>query len=197
MSKTSHKFNFTTDWFTGNISSWNTWLAPFRNNKTMMLEIGSFQGRSAIWSLQNILTHPESLIYCCDTFEGSREHNDNERHDLFNIFQNNIQPFSDKVIILKGYSSECLKAQDFSEKHREFFDIIYIDGDHRSRSVLEDAILAFPLLKSGGIMIFDDYMWKDIKSIDSPHIGINAFIQCYADDIEILEKSYQVYLRKK
>jgi predicted O-methyltransferase YrrM len=77
------------------------------------------------------------------------------------------------------------------------YDIIYIDGDHHSHSVLEDAILSWPLLKKGGIMIFDDYMWNDIKSIDSPHIGINSFITCYRGMLDILHVGYQVFIRKK
>jgi hypothetical protein len=34
------------------------------------------------------------------------------------------------------------------------------DGSHRARDVLEDAVLSWPLLKVGGIMLFDDYLWQ-------------------------------------
>ena len=37
------------------------------------------------------------------------------------------------------------------------FDLIYIDASHYAPDVLSDAVLAFKLLKPGGILIFDDY----------------------------------------
>ncbi|MCM8831198.1 MAG: class I SAM-dependent methyltransferase [Candidatus Omnitrophica bacterium] len=33
-------------------------------------------------------------------------------------------------------------------------------GNHNAPSVLMDAVLCWPLLKNGGILIFDDYLWK-------------------------------------
>lgn len=41
------------------------------------------------------------------------------------------------------------------------FDFIYVDGLHLSQDVLYDALLSFDLLKVGGILIFDDYLWFD------------------------------------
>ena len=40
------------------------------------------------------------------------------------------------------------------------FDLIYIDGSHTAADVLTDAVLAFQLLRVGGVMIFDDYLWS-------------------------------------
>lgn len=39
----------------------------------------------------------------------------------------------------------------------ELFDWIYLDGRHDFQGVLEDFRAAWPLLKPGGIMVFDDY----------------------------------------
>jgi len=38
-----------------------------------------------------------------------------------------------------------------------FYDWIYIDGRHDYDGVLQDFYFAWPLLKQGGVMIFDDY----------------------------------------
>ena len=41
------------------------------------------------------------------------------------------------------------------------FDVVYIDGSHQAPAVLaDDAVMAFHLLRSGGLMIFDDYIWS-------------------------------------
>jgi len=38
----------------------------------------------------------------------------------------------------------------------EHFDFIYIDGAHEAKFVIQDAVLALPLLKPGGYILFDD-----------------------------------------
>jgi predicted O-methyltransferase YrrM len=115
---------------------------------------------------------------------------------MFEIFQHNIRNHADKITILRGTSREQLKLDNFTAKHSEFFDIIYIDGDHTSASVLEDAILAWPLLKRGGTLIFDDFYWGDISSIDACYLGINFFLSAYEKAIRVVEKGYQVCLIK-
>lgn len=190
-------YNFTTDWFSINIDNWTRWLGHLKGKPVNMLEIGSFQGRSAIWSLENILTHDDSKIYCCDTFEGGVEHTEEHTNQMFDIFKNNVSRFGDKVVVLKGKSGDCLKANNFGIDKKEFFDVIYIDGDHRSHGALEDAILAFPLLKKDGIMIFDDYMGGDIHSIQCCKIGIDAFMICYQPYVDVVQIGYQLCIKKR
>ena len=63
------KYNFTTDWFTTHIRLWKKVLADFKNKPNIhYLEIGVFEGRSLIWMLENILTHPTSKATALDIF---------------------------------------------------------------------------------------------------------------------------------
>jgi len=41
----------------------------------------------------------------------------------------------------------------------DHFDYISIDGSHEAADVLSDAVLSWPLLKTGGLICFDDYEW--------------------------------------
>ena len=68
---------FTEDWFTNNIPTWNKVLGNLRNKPVKFLEIGSFEGRSATWALENILTHKDSQLYCIDhwLYEGDKNKN--------------------------------------------------------------------------------------------------------------------------
>ena len=191
-----YKYIFTVDWFSNNIPIWNEFLKDYKNKQNLnFLEIGSFQGRSTVWLLENILTDPSSKITCIDTFEGSAEHIDNFKDDiknLFDIFKHNIFKFKNKVNIIKDKSQQALKQIN------EQYDFIYIDGDHKASSVLEDAIFSFPLIKPGGIIIFDDYLWFGMKLlIDNPKPAIDAFLEIYGDKINILYKGYQVIIQKK
>ncbi len=69
--------------------------------------------------------------------------------------------------------------------------------------MLSEAVLAFKLLKSGGILIFDDYGWSDplFKGghvNNTPKPPIDAFINIYFDKITMIVGAplYQMYLRK-
>ena len=189
------KYIFTVDWFSHNIPSWDIYLNNFKNKPNLnFLEIGSFQGRSTVWLLENILTDENSSITCIDTFEGSIEHHiysKNELINLFDIFVHNVSTFKNKINIIRGKSQEVLKLLN------ESYDFIYIDGDHTAVSVIEDAILSFSLLKKGGIMIFDDYEWLVMNNyIDNPKPAIDAFLEIYANKITLLYKDYQVIIKK-
>lgn len=190
-----NNYIFSVDWFSYNIPIWTHYLDELKDKPNLrFLEIGSFQGRSTIWLLENILTNDTSTITCIDTFEGSIEHTilfENDIKNLFDIFSHNISKYKNKVNIIKDKSQTALKLID------EQYDFIYIDGDHKASYVIEDAILSFSLLKKGGIMIFDDYLWFGMKKyIDNPKLAIDAFLEIYADKITVLYKDYQVIIEK-
>jgi hypothetical protein len=61
-----------------------------------------------------------------------------------------------------------------------------------------DAVSSWLLLKSLGIIIFDDYAWEPEKTpLERPQIAIDIFLQAFKTRIEVLHKSYQVIIRKK
>lgn len=194
MENKNEQYIFTEDWFNFNIPTWEIGLQKFKGREgTRALEIGSFQGRSAVWMLENILTHQNSSITCVDTFEGSVEHATTQVDKMYDIFMHNVGRFGDKVTVMKGKSHHVLRRF----KAEEMFDIIYIDGDHHTAAVLEDAVLAFRLLKKGGIMIFDDYEWKpEMPILETPKLGIHAFCNVYADKISLIYKGYQIMIEK-
>ena len=101
----------------------------------------------------------------------------------------------DKVKIHQGLSSNILK----NTFKNEFFDFAYVDGSHTAYDVLEDAVLLHKLIKPGGVIIFDDYLWQDPNNTsitNSPKLAIDCFINVYQDFYDILTKGYQVSLIK-
>ena len=62
--------NFTTNWATHNFQTWNTLLSDRRDESLNVLEIGSWEGRSALFFLNYF---PHCHLTCIDTFEGSSE----------------------------------------------------------------------------------------------------------------------------
>ena len=183
-------YNFTQDWFSNNINNWNYLLSHLAGKTGVKaLEIGSYEGRSACWLLENILNGPGSSLDCVDPyiFEGSEQ--------VVARFRYNTQRFGNRIQlhVMQSMSWALLPSS------REMkFDFIYLDGHHDAIAVLQDAVLLFDLLKEGGIMIFDDYLWKKKDSPTRPlKIVIDGFITIYAERIDLLHKDYQVAIRRK
>lgn len=144
---------FSENWFEVNIPHWERWLADFRGKPGLRaLEIGSFEGRSAHWLCKHILTAQDSRIDCCDLFANDPVYGDYHRR-----FRNNTAEFGDKIVEHAGYSFDTLRRIDGD------FDIVYIDGWHSAFGAMADGVMAWPLLKVGGVMIFDDYFWVPPK----------------------------------
>ena len=148
-----------------------------------MLEVGSFEGRSAIWTLQNILTDDQSTITCIDIWN---------RSEIEKRFDSNILKTdqSNKVIKIKSASYKALRQLPLFQ-----YDFIYIDGSHEGYNVLEDAVLCFRLLKQNGILIFDDYLWEG-KATIYPKPAIDAFLQMYQRHIKVLHCDWQIICQK-
>ena len=183
-------YKFTSDWFSNNIDLWKRELSKYSNRPTLFLEVGTYEGRSALWALDNILVHPKSRLISVDTFE---------KPNVFKTFKDNIALKTEnqrKVTILKGKSQDMLKSQEIL-KYKDKFDIIYIDADHHAKHVLENAILCFRLLKPGGLMIFDDYTNSRRHDTTCPKKGIDSFLDTFADDLKVLYARWQVIIQKR
>jgi hypothetical protein len=87
-------------------------LKQYQGKEVHGLEIGSFEGRSAIWFFDNILTHPSATMTCVDVFP--KEYED--------TFDKNIEVsgYSKRVVKKKGLSSQVLRTL---KPNYEFFDI--------------------------------------------------------------------------
>jgi predicted O-methyltransferase YrrM len=178
--------SFTKDWCTNNIGTWKRYLKKYKNHETKALEVGSYEGRSAIWMLDNVLTHEKSHITCVDNFTVGK--------DVHKRFTENMKPYQGKFKLYKEDSKVALKRSEVLKQH---FDIIYIDGSRHSRNVLEDAILCFDLLKPNGLMIFDDYTDSREHDQSCPKPAINAFLDIYASELQVLLTKWQVILKKR
>lgn len=192
----SNDYVFTEDWFSSNIPYLWKVLSPLKGKVCKMLEIGSYEGRSTVWFLENILTHPHSTIVCIDPFTGSVEHTEEQIQDIQAHFAFNVyRSFAHKVTHYKTQSHVALKYHNLCN---DSFDVVYVDGNHCAANVLEDAVLSFRMLKVGGIMVFDDLEWN-MQTTDRkyyPAIGIQAFMHGYGHFFEIVHKGYQLILRK-
>ncbi len=162
-----------------------------------VVEVGSYEGSSAFWIMQNLLQSPESRLYCIDAWpEG------NGGDERYQLFLKNIDelPSRSQIQVLRDWSQNALREL-LAQKVRA--DVLYIDGGHDAPTVLRDLVTGFDLLKSGGLLICDDYLWDDPKwggnrTLGRPKIALDAFTTIYADKLKIVRgmPNYQIYIHK-
>jgi len=149
----------------------------FENQHINYLETDGIHGANLLSVADSYGTHNDSKLYC---FSKDSKYT--------NKFMNNIEK-SDvrkKMIICHGSSNiEIPKFED------DFFDIVYVDGNHESECVLEDAVLSFRKLKKDGIMIFD------VGESNALECGIDGFLFSYHKKITKLgEHNSQIFIKK-
>ena len=165
----------------------------YKDREIKYLEIGAFYGANLLSVANTYGLHKDSKLYCIDPWEDYNEYPEykNQQESIYSTFISNTEKsgFKDKIVINRGFSNiEVPKLQD------DYFDIIYIDGNHEPEYVLEDAVLCFRKLKKGGMMIFDDYGWG---GPDLTQRGIDGFLWGYHKRIQILgERGTQVFIKK-
>lgn len=206
------EYKFTQDWFSWAPEVWQQLVPHLPEGDTygvadhgvrQFLEIGSFEGRSAVWIMENMMRAGDTL-HCIDTWAGGEEHSNGEMDGAWDRFCYNVklagEKFPDRYYqSYKGTSTQQLAhwLVEDPEDHPTFH-FIYIDGSHTAPDVLTDACMAWPLLKRGGFMVFDDYMWGEPRDIlHRPKIAIDSFMNIFAEQLAPVHVGYQLVVRKQ
>lgn len=197
------EYQFTKDWFNWAPQVWEQLIPhlPGQPGNRFFLEVGSFEGRSTVWIMENMMQQGDYLL-CIDTWKGGEEHGDEDMDTVFERFKANVAIAKEKTGIFagmaRGTSTMRLAEQIARDENERAYDFIYIDGSHTAPDVLTDACMAWPLLKPKGLMVFDDYMWGNPRDIlHRPKIAIDAFCNIFAEEVEPIHVGYQLVVRKK
>lgn len=199
-------YKFTQDWFHWAPELWEK-LTPMLPKREAFLELGSFEGRSTVWIVENMV-QDGGFIDCVDTWAGGEEHEVLDMREVEKNFDRNIRLLIDKYDSVGKHANNrrVYKYKDKStvmlgeklQKQDTFYDFIYIDASHTAPDVLTDACLAWPLLKKDGIMVFDDYLWGDPKNIlHRPKLAVDTFTNIFAEQLLPVHFGYQAVVRKK
>lgn len=179
------------------------------NQKPKILEVGTYAGVS----LFHIVTFiPNSIGYGVDRWENYYEEsyygeNKQQVNILSKINNNNVKKIfdynkklfglDDRIIALQGDSADVL-LDLISAKN--LFDFIYVDGSHKCLDVFNDCVLSWKLLRKGGFMAIDDYLYniQDCEGLplEYPYHGVNHFLEKYKNEIKIFNKGYRVFIEK-
>lgn len=183
------------DWHSINIPMWEEHLSQLLDyhGRIDALEIGSFEGRSAIWIQRNMLRYRDSTLTCVDPWDAQDKVLANRAKEAERIFDLNMVPFADKLRKVKSDSLTALCREVMSGR---FYDFIYVDGCHEGSVALTDLLLCWQLLKEGGFLVMDDYQWSSDLLRAQPKDAYNAFISVRPSGLRVIHIHRQVILRK-
>lgn len=124
-------------------------------NPKSYLEIGTYEGASLFTVLKYAPTI--SRIVLCDFFIPQwKEGGDNSKtkshgHAHIDVMLEKLK-YTGTVEILVGDSAIEIPKIPLEPK----FDFITVDGDHTTAAAMKDIANVYPLLRTGGILVFDD-----------------------------------------
>jgi predicted O-methyltransferase YrrM len=180
------KYEFTNDWFEQSARrTWDTFIPPLRASK--VVEVGSYEGASACYLIDALARTHDLEIHCIDNrVDGDPSYTAVPMCDVEARFHRNLQaaqasaPHQVRLHVHRAKSVFALSTL-LSQGKEDYFDFIYIDGSHVACDVLTDAALAFALLRVGGVITFDDYLWTEDASyprdiLRCPKAAVDAFI---------------------
>ena len=133
----------------------------------------------------------KSKIYCVDNWVGTEEYNNLIFSEVENNFDFNTNEF-ENLKKIKDLSD------NFFEKNKLKFDVIYIDGYHKAFQVIKDFKNSWEILNKNGILIFDDYIWQFYSNItDNPCYIINSYLKEIKNKYKIIKVSNsQLFIQK-
>jgi hypothetical protein len=182
---------FSVDWFWPRIASWKEHVVPRLQgvSSARWLEIGVYEGKSALWTLDNVLCGPDAKIYCLDPFDPELPYLSlwapNVNYET--VFDANVNN-DERVIKVKGLSESVLPGLRGVKLHGA-----YIDGEHSKRAILFEAPLVWDMLLPGGVLIFDDYGYKEMPEAKE---AIDEFLSRPEVRHEILYLDFQAIVLK-
>ena len=180
--------HFTVDWTSLITHTWPVHVLPHvdRSGPVQWLEVGSFEGRSALWTVENLLQTPGSRIYCVDRWEVWRNWEGGVDLDYEVNFDANTRGL-EQVVKVKGESRDLLPRMS-----KGFFHGAYVDGSHEYGDVLLDARMVAELVRPGAVVVFDDY---ELPSCDGVKRAVNQLLAEWRDRVDVLHVGYQAIVR--
>ena len=121
-----------------------------------VLEIGTWKGLSTS-VIARVVQEVGGHVYCIDTWAGNvgvgGAHKQVLVTDVFAVFRTNMKLLGLWEVVRPIYMDSAVAPEILKD---QFFDVIFIDADHRYEFVKGDVTRLLPKLKPGGIICGDD-----------------------------------------
>lgn len=198
-------YEFSQDWFSHHIPSFERILASYR--PTRLMEIGCYEGRSTTYLIGRCAEFGPLQLHSVDTWQGSADLSAEKMAGVERRFDANVAKARSRagteVAFRKIREPSATALAGLIAERAAPFDLIYVDGSHTAPDTLTDAVLAFQLLRVGGVMIFDDYLWSmepqhAADPLNTPKFAIDTFTTAFARKVRVLPTfpNEQCYVEK-
>ena len=174
------QFKFTDDWITYKT---NIMLNIFENhniNPKEILEIGVHEGFSTIF-----------FQYAFKDFHT----------DVIDIFLNDTRKkFESNINIInpKNIDIHQMTSHNFLVNNKKKYDLIFVDGGHGYLDVIFDLFYSFQCLHINGLLLIDDYDWKEENKDKSVRLATNNFLDVIEGSYEaIYQGQFAAIIKKK
>ncbi|KZV64103.1 hypothetical protein PENSPDRAFT_669246 [Peniophora sp. CONT] len=204
-----YRFAETQGWYDHHAPIWRTLfpLVTARTKSPRALEIGSWEGRSAVLLLTE-LCGSDGTLACINHFNFLRTP---AARAEFETIQHNLRETGagDRARTIINYSvpglMQLLREEIALGEHKKGeagLDFVYINDSTEADDALLNGELVWRLARKGAVVVFENYRWdKDtVESRHHPRRGIDAFMQLHRDEFERIsggdEGQYQLVLQK-
>ncbi|MBM3256668.1 MAG: class I SAM-dependent methyltransferase, partial [Candidatus Moranbacteria bacterium] len=119
----------------------------------IIVEIGSYKGKSTIWLSGGLKNNRNAKLYAVDSHQGSPEFiGEYKKINTHKEFKKNIERAGFAKIVIPIRKSSLQAAKAVAEK----IDILFIDGSHTYAAVRNDFLTWSKKIKKGGWIILHD-----------------------------------------
>ena len=176
------------------------WLYKKIPKHSTCAEIGVYTGENSLNMLKII--QPKELVlidpwlHDSDSLKANNTTEvGNKQEDYDERYEYTKKRMKDKsnVRIIRGYSQE--KLEEFPDN---YFDFIYIDGDHSFEGALGDLEISFKKVKKLGIIAGDDYRTGENANATQQNVAraVKQFVSNHPVKL-LFEKNYQFFIKKE
>jgi predicted O-methyltransferase YrrM len=136
----------------------------------VIVEIGSWEGKSTIWLARGAQQGQRVSVYAIDPHTGAANPDPGQAVWTFDNFRRNIRHAAVDDLVVPLVMTSAAAARDFDAP----VELLFIDGAHDYEDLWTDFVLWFPRLIDGGIIAFHDTMtWS---SWDGPRAFVERHI---------------------
>lgn len=176
-----------TFWFGRTFREFSALTLPYAGKPIVYCEVGTWAADSCHWMCENVLTHPDSSGYGIDPYpddfkRGSNEPIKEQAAERMSKFKNWTWIYAKSQDALRHWGPR--RGRDVGPIK---IDLLYLDGSHLAHDVVMDWSFAWPHLKLGSLVIFDDYGLSRRKTDGVLRVDVA---------VEAIEKSFAPYIER-
>jgi predicted O-methyltransferase YrrM len=176
------------NWFASVRREFCPLLLEYAGKPITYAEIGCWAGDSACWVADNVLTHAEAKGYGIDPYRRMRRRTRSDMRQLRDHAHSRMK--HPNWVWMETTSERAFR------RWRADIDVLYIDGEHEAPAALADFVRAWPYMRAGGLVIFDDHEIGQRKRF--PHVpeAVAAVLTAFDGMVEVAQTpKRQVALR--